>query len=32
MQIPEIKLYARGYKAAGGNPDDVLDGVVRPHP
>lgn len=28
MRTSEIALYARGYRAAGGDPDDVLQGVL----
>ena len=29
MRLSEIGLYARGFMAAGGNPDDVLAGIVK---
>ncbi len=30
IRIVEIAHYARGYKAAGGNPDEIMEGLIKP--
>lgn len=28
-RLPEISHYARGYQAAGGNPNEIMKGIIK---